>query len=325
MIMRRSVIAGCGAYLPEQVITNAQLAETVDTTDEWITSRTGIQQRHIAAEGEKTSDLAIEAARSALASADIEAGDLDFIIVATATPDQTFPATATVVQRELGMTSGAAFDLQAVCSGFIYALSVADNFIKAGAGERILVIGAETFSRILDWEDRTTCVLFGDGAGAVVLRAEDGNGDREDRGILSTCLHSDGRNHDALYVDGGPSSTQTTGYLRMNGKEVFRHAVVNLSSVIQEALDGVGLTADDLDWIVPHQANQRILDSTARRLGLPRDKIISTIADHANTSAASVPLALAHAVADGRIRPGHLVLMEAMGGGFTWGSCLARW
>ena len=323
--MRRSVIAGCGAYLPEQVITNAQLAKTVDTTDEWITSRTGIQQRHVAAEGEKTSDLAIEAARSALASADIEAGDLDFIIVATATPDQTFPATATVVQRELGMTSGAAFDLQAVCSGFIYALSVADNFIKAGAGERILVIGAETFSRILDWEDRTTCVLFGDGAGAVVLRAEEGNGDREDRGILSTCLHSDGRNHDALYVDGGPSSTQTTGYLRMNGKEVFRHAVVNLSSVIQEALDGVGLTADDLDWIVPHQANQRILDSTARRLGLPRDKIISTIADHANTSAASVPLALAHAVADGRIKPGHLVLMEAMGGGFTWGSCLARW
>ncbi len=325
MIMRRSVIAGCGGYLPEQVITNAQLAKTVDTTDEWITSRTGIQQRHVAAEGEKTSDLAIEAARSALASADIEAGDLDFIIVATATPDQTFPATATVVQRELGMTSGAAFDLQAVCSGFIYALSVADNFIKAGAGERILVIGAETFSRILDWEDRTTCVLFGDGAGAVVLRAEEGNGDREDRGILSTCLHSDGRNHDALYVDGGPSSTQTTGYLRMNGKEVFRHAVVNLSSVIQEALDGVGLTADDLDWIVPHQANQRILDSTARRLGLPRDKIISTIADHANTSAASVPLALAHAVADGRIKPGHLVLMEAMGGGFTWGSCLARW
>ena len=323
--MRRSVIAGCGAYLPEQVITNAQLAKTVDTTDEWITSRTGIQQRHVAAEGEKTSDLAIEAARSALASADIEAGDLDFIIVATATPDQTFPATATVVQRELGMTSGAAFDLQAVCSGFIYALSVADNFIKAGAGERILVIGAETFSRILDWEDRTTCVLFGDGAGAVVLRAEEGNGDREDRGILSTCLHSDGRNHDALYVDGGPSSTQTTGYLRMNGKEVFRHAVVNLSSVIQEALDGVGLTADDLDWIVPHQANQRILDSTARRLGLPRDKIISTIANHANTSAASVPLALAHAVADGRIKPGHLVLMEAMGGGFTWGSCLARW
>ena len=323
--MRRSVIAGCGAYLPEQVITNAQLAKTVDTTDEWITSRTGIQQRHVAAEGEKTSDLAIEAARSALASADIEACDLDFIIVATATPDQTFPATATVVQRELGMTSGAAFDLQAVCSGFIYALSVADNFIKAGAGERILVIGAETFSRILDWEDRTTCVLFGDGAGAVVLRAEESNGDREDRGILSTCLHSDGRNHDALYVDGGPSSTQTTGYLRMNGKEVFRHAVVNLSSVIQEALDGVGLTADDLDWIVPHQANQRILDSTARRLGLPRDKIISTIAHHANTSAASVPLALAHAVADGRIKPGHLVLMEAMGGGFTWGSCLARW
>jgi 3-oxoacyl-[acyl-carrier-protein] synthase-3 len=323
--MRRSVIAGCGAYLPERVITNEELAELVDTSDEWITSRTGIKQRHVAAEGEKTSDLALAAARSALVSAELDAGDLDFIIVATATPDQTFPATATVVQRELGMTTGAAFDLQAVCSGFIYALSVADNFIKADAGDRILVIGAETFSRILDWEDRTTCVLFGDGAGAVVLRAEEGKGDREDRGILSTCLHSDGRNYDALYVDGGPSSTQTTGHLRMNGKEVFRHAVVNLSNVIQEALDGVGLTADDLDWIVPHQANQRILDSTARRLGLPRDKIISTIARHANTSAASVPLALADAVADGRIKPGHLVLMEAMGGGFTWGSCLARW
>ncbi len=325
MTVRRSVIAGCGAYLPERVITNEELAVLVDTSDEWITSRTGIKERHIAADGEKTSDLALAAARSALVSAELDAVDLDFIIVATATPDQTFPATATVVQCELGMTTGAAFDLQAVCSGFIYALSVADNFIKAGAGDRILVIGAETFSRILDWEDRTTCVLFGDGAGAVVLRAEEGKGDREDRGILSTCLHSDGRNHDALYVDGGPSSTQTTGHLRMNGKEVFRHAVVNLSNVIQEALDGVGLTADDLDWIVPHQANQRILDSTARRLGLPRDKIISTIAHHANTSAASVPLALADAVADGRIKPGHLVLMEAMGGGFTWGSCLARW
>lgn len=325
MTMRRSVIAGCGAYLPERIITNQELATLVDTTDEWITSRTGIQERHVAADGEKTSDLALAAARAALASASIDAGDLDFIIVATATPDETFPATATVVQKELGMTTGAAFDLQAVCSGFIYALSVADNFIKAGAGDRILVIGAETFSRILDWEDRTTCVLFGDGAGAVVLQAEEGNGDCEDRGILGTCLHSDGRNHDALYVDGGPSSTKTTGYLRMNGKEVFRHAVVNLASVINEALDDVGLTADDVDWIVPHQANQRILDSTARRLGLPRDKIISTIARHANTSAASVPLALAEAVADGRIKPGHLVLMEAMGGGFTWGSCLARW
>ncbi|MDA0261636.1 MAG: ketoacyl-ACP synthase III [Proteobacteria bacterium] len=325
MTQRRSVIVGCGGYLPERVITNQQLAEIVDTNDAWITSRTGIQERHIAAEGEKTSDLAIAAARKALAAAELDPGDLDFIIVATATPDETFPATATVVQKELGMTRGAAFDIQAVCSGFIYALSIADNFIKADAGNRILVIGAETFSRILDWEDRTTCVLFGDGAGAVVVQAEEGAGDTGDRGILRTCLHSDGRNHDALYVDGGPSSTQTTGYLRMNGKEVFRHAVVNLSNVINEALDGVELTTDDLDWVVPHQANQRILDSTARRLGLPREKIISTIALHANTSAASVPLALSTAVADGRIKAGNLVLMEAMGGGFTWGSCLARW
>ena len=325
MSTRRSVITGCGSYLPERVVTNAQLADIIDTSDEWIKSRTGIEERRLAAEGEKTSDLAIAAARSALGSAGIEPLDLDFIIVATATPDETFPATATVVQKELGMTHGAAFDVHAVCSGFIYAMSVADNFIKAGAGDRILIIGAETFSRILDWEDRTTCVLFGDGAGAVVLEAHEGNGNRDDRGILRTCLHSDGRNHDALYVDGGPSSTQTTGYLRMNGKEVFRHAVVNLSNVIKEAIDGVGLTADDIDWIVPHQANQRILDSTARKLGLPREKIISTIAHHANTSAASVPLALADAVSDGRIKAGHLVLMEAMGGGFTWGSCLARW
>ncbi len=325
MSVRRSVILGCGAYLPERVVTNEQLADIVDTSDEWIVSRTGIRERRVAADGEKTSDLAAAAARVALEAAETEPDDLDFIIVATATPDETFPATATVVQKELGMHHGAAFDVQAVCSGFIYAMSVADNFIKAGAGDRILVIGAETFSRILDWEDRNTCVLFGDGAGAVVLQGRQANGDRGDRGILRTCLHSDGRNHDALYVDGGPSSTQTTGYLRMNGKEVFRHAVVNLSSVIEEALEGVGLEAGDLDWIVPHQANQRILDGTARRLGLPPEKIVSTIARHANTSAASVPLALADAVADGRIKPGHLVLMEAMGGGFTWGSCLARW
>ena len=325
MTMRRSVIAGCGSYLPERIVTNKQLAEVVDTSDDWITSRTGILERRVAADGEKTSDLAIAAAREALAAAEMSPNDLDFIIVATATPDETFPATATVVQRELGMTRGAAFDVQAVCSGFIYGMSVADNFIKAGAGDRILVIGAETFSRILDWEDRTTCVLFGDGAGAVVLRSEDGAGNCDDRGILSTCLHSDGRKHDALYVDGGPSSTQTTGHLRMNGKEVFRHAVVNLSNVITEAIDSVGLTTDDIDWIVPHQANQRILDSTARKLGLAKEKIVSTIARHANTSAASVPLALAQAVGDGRIKSGHLVLMEAMGGGFTWGSCLARW
>ena len=325
MSVRRSVIQGCGSYLPERVLTNEQLADLVETTDDWIISRTGIHERRIAADGEKTSDLAIAAARAALTAADSDPAELDFIIVATATPDETFPATATVVQKELGMYRGAAFDVHAVCSGFVYAMSVADNFIKAGAGDRILVIGAETFSRILDWEDRTTCVLFGDGAGAVVLEAQEGNGDCEDRGILQTCLHSDGRNHDALYVDGGPSSTQTTGYLRMNGKEVFRHAVVNLSSVIEEALDGVGLDATDLDWVVPHQANQRILDSTARRIGLPPEKVVSTIAQHANTSAASVPLALANAVADGRIKPGHLVLMEAMGGGFTWGSCLVRW
>ncbi len=323
--MRRSVIQGCGSYLPERVLTNAELADLVETTDDWIISRTGIRERRVAAAGEKTSDLAIAAARAALLAADTDPAELDFIIVATATPDETFPATATVVQKELGMHRGAAFDVHAVCSGFVYAMSVADNFIKAEAGNRILVIGAETFSRILDWEDRTTCVLFGDGAGAVVLEAREGTGAREDRGILQTCLHSDGRNHDALYVDGGPSSTQTTGYLRMNGKEVFRHAVVNLSSAIEEALDGVGLNVADLDWVVPHQANQRILDSTARRLGLPPEKVVSTIARHANTSAASVPLALADAVADGRIKPGHLVLMEAMGGGFTWGSCLVRW
>ncbi len=323
--VRRSTFIGCGAYLPERVVTNAELAERVDTTNEWIVERTGILERHIAADGEKTSDLAIAAARPALAAAGLGANDLDLIIVATATPDETFPATATVVQAGLGMTRGAAFDVQAVCSGFIYGLTVADNFIRAGSAETVLVIGAETFSRILDWQDRTTCVLFGDGAGAVVLKASEGQGGLDDRGILRTCLHSDGRQHDALYVDGGPSSTQTTGHLRMNGREVFRHAVVNLGDVIKEALEGAGITAADVDWIVPHQANQRILEGTARRLGIAPGKVISTIARHANTSAASVPLALAEAVGDGRIKPGQLLLMEAMGGGFTWGSCLARW
>ncbi|MBM3511058.1 MAG: ketoacyl-ACP synthase III [Alphaproteobacteria bacterium] len=323
--MRRSRFVGCGAYLPARVVTNAELAERVDTSNEWIVERTGILERHIAADGEKTSDLAIAAARPALAAAGLGANDLDLIIVATATPDETFPATATVVQAGLGMTRGAAFDVQAVCSGFIYGLTVADNFIRAGSAETVLVIGAETFSRILDWQDRTTCVLFGDGAGAVVLKASEGQGGLDDRGILRTCLHSDGRQHDALYVDGGPSSTQTTGHLRMNGREVFRHAVVNLGDVIKEALEGAGITAADVDWIVPHQANQRILEGTARRLGIAPGKVISTIARHANTSAASVPLALAEAVGDGRIKPGQLLLMEAMGGGFTWGSCLARW
>jgi 3-oxoacyl-[acyl-carrier-protein] synthase-3 len=323
--VRRSTFIGCGAYLPERVVTNAELAKRVDTSNEWIVERTGILERHIAADGEKTSDLAIAAARPALAAAGLGANDLDLIIVATATPDETFPATATVVQAGLGMTRGAAFDVQAVCSGFIYGLSVADNFIRAGSAETVLVIGAETFSRILDWQDRTTCVLFGDGAGAVVLKAGEGRGGLDDRGILRTCLHSDGRQHDALYVDGGPSSTQTTGHLRMNGREVFRHAVVNLGDVIKEALAGAGIAAADVDWIVPHQANQRILEGTAKRLGIAPGKVISTIARHANTSAASVPLALAEAVGDGRIKRGQLLLMEAMGGGFTWGSCLARW
>lgn len=325
MTIRRSVIVGCGSYLPDRVLTNAELAAMVDTSDEWIVSRSGIKQRHIAADGEKTSDLAIMAARDALAKAGMDGADIDLIVLATATPDETFPATAATVQAALGMTGGAAFDIQAVCSGFIYALAIADNFIKAGQAGNVLVIGAETFSRILDWEDRSTCVLFGDGAGAVVLKAGEGEGSVDDRGILATHLHSDGTKHDLLYVDGGPSSTQTVGHLRMSGREVFRHAVINLSDVVHETLDGLNLSADDLDWIVPHQANKRIIDGTARRLGISKDKVVLTIDRHANTSAASVPLALTVAVADGRIKQGDLVLMEAMGGGFTWGSCLARW
>ena len=323
--MRRSLITGCGAYLPERVLTNIELATTIDTTDEWIVSRTGIRERHIAADGELTSDLAVAAARPALEAAGIEANEVDLVIVATSTPDETFPATATTVQSALGITRGAAFDVQAVCSGFIYGLAVADNFIKAGQSATALLIGAETFSRILDWQDRTTCVLFGDGAGAVVLRQGEGNGSERDRGILGTHLHADGRKHDALFVDGGPSSTQTAGYLRMQGRDVFRHAVANLANVVGEALEAAGLTPADIDWLVPHQANKRILDSTARKLGLSAQHVIITIDRHANTSAASVPLALAEAVGDGRIQPGHLVVMEAMGGGFTWGACLARW
>jgi len=320
----RSVITGCGAYLPERVLTNEELAGTVDTDDEWIKSRTGICKRHIAAKGEFTSDLALAASRRALAAAGTDPDEVDLIVLATATPDETFPSTATRVQAGLGITRGAAFDVQAVCSGFIFALAVADNFVKAQQSKCALVIGAETFSRILDWEDRNTCVLFGDGAGAVVVKATEGQGTNEDRGILSTHLHSDGRHHDLLYVDGGPSSTQTTGHLRMQGRDVFRHAVTNLSAVVHEALDANGMSADDLDWLVPHQANKRILEGTARKLNLAPEKVIITVDQHANTSAASVPLALAEGVGDGRIKQGDIVLMEAMGGGFTWGACVVR-
>ncbi|WP_290985450.1 beta-ketoacyl-ACP synthase III [Ferrovibrio sp.] len=323
--MIRSVVIGCGSYLPERVLTNAELATMVDTTDEWIVERSGIRQRHIAAEGEKTSDLAIKAAERAIAHAGITANEIDLIVLATATPDETFPATACRVQHALGITGGAAFDVQAVCSGFIFAMATADNFLKAGQFKTALVIGAETFSRIIDWTDRTTCVLFADGAGALVLRAEEGAGDSMDRGVLTTHLHSDGRHHDLLYVDGGPSSTQTTGHLRMLGKEVFRHAVVNLSDVVKETLAAVNMSADQIDWLVPHQANKRIIDGTARKLGMSTEKVVMTVDHHGNTSAASVPLALAEAVADGRIKRGDVVLMEAMGGGFTWGSALVRW
>jgi 3-oxoacyl-[acyl-carrier-protein] synthase-3 len=321
----RSVIAGCGAYLPERVLTNAELARMVDTSDEWITERTGIRERRIAAEGQMTSDLAIAASQGALANANIDASDIDLVVVATATPDDTFPATACRVQAELGVTRGAAFDIQAVCTGFIYALAVADNFIKAGQFGNALVIGAETFSRILDWQDRGTCVLFGDGAGAVVLSAANGKGNGADRGILNTQLHADGRFHDLLYVDGGPSRTRTVGHLRMSGREVFRHAVVNLTRVVHEALEAADLTPGDIDWLVPHQANLRILEGTARKLNIDPSRVVVTIDRHGNTSAASVPLALCEAVSDGRIQPGQVVLMEAMGGGFTWGSALARW
>ncbi|WP_205574655.1 beta-ketoacyl-ACP synthase III [Indioceanicola profundi] len=322
---RRSVILGCGAYVPERVMTNHDLEKIVDTTDEWIVERTGIRSRHIAAEGEFTSDLAVKAAERALAHAGVSAQEVDLIVVATATPDNTFPATASKVQAKLGITSGIAFDVQAVCSGFVFALATADNFIKAGQVKTALVIGAETFSRILDWTDRTTCVLFGDGAGAVVLRAEEGIAGTDRRGILSTHLHTDGRHHDMLYVDGGPSSTQTVGHLRMRGQEVFKHAVVNLASVVEEALEANGLTSAAIDWLVPHQANKRIIDSTGRKLKLDPSRVVLTVDHHGNTSAASIPLALCEAVHDGRIQRGNLVLMEAMGGGFTWGAALVRW
>jgi 3-oxoacyl-[acyl-carrier-protein] synthase-3 len=321
----RSVVAGCGAHLPERIVTNEELARSVDTTDEWIYERTGIRERRIAAEDEKTSALGAAAAEAALQSAGAAAADVDLIVLATTTPDETFPATATQVQALIGATKAAAFDVQAVCSGFIFGLAVADSFIQTGRAETALVIGAETFSRIVDWQDRDTCVLFGDGAGAVVLRASNGAGTGADRGILSTHLHSDGRLHDLLYTDGGPSSTRTVGQVRMVGKEVFRHAVANLASVLEEALTANGLEAEDIDWLVPHQANKRILDSTARKLGLPPEKMVVTIERHANTSAASIPLALAEASSDGRIKPGDVVILEAMGGGFTWASCVLRW
>jgi 3-oxoacyl-[acyl-carrier-protein] synthase-3 len=322
--MYRSVIVGCGAFLPEKIVTNHDLTKIVDTSDEWIQQRTGIRERHIAGENDKTSDLALAAAERALAAAGLTGLDLDLIVLATTTPDQTFPATAVRVQKALGMTGGAAFDIQAVCSGFVYGLAVANNFLRVGQAKRALVIGAETFSRLLDWTDRGTCVLFGDGAGAVVLEAmseEQANG----RGVISTHLHSDGRYEDILFADGGPSGTGTVGKVRMNGKEVFRHAVQRLAEVVEETLAANNLAADDIDWLVPHQANQRIIDSTARKLGLPAERVVSTIARHGNTSAASIPLALAEAVGDGRIRQGDLVLMEAMGGGLTWGSALVRW
>jgi 3-oxoacyl-[acyl-carrier-protein] synthase-3 len=321
----RSVVQGCGAYLPERIVTNDELAKKMDTSDEWIQQRTGIKQRHIAADGEFTSHLALRAAERALAHAGIAGADLDLIVLATATPDETFPATATVVQKALGMNKGAAFDLQAVCAGFVYGVSVADSMIKNGLAGTALVIGAETFSRILDWNDRGTCVLFGDGAGAIVLKGEPGAGTTADRGILANALHSDGRQHDILYVDGGPSSTRTTGFLRMEGKEVFKHAVVNMASVVGEVLGKVGLEAKDVDWLVPHQANKRIIDSTGRKLGLPADRVVVTVDSHANTSAASIPLALDAAVKDGRIKRGDLVLLEGIGGGLAWGASLIRW
>lgn len=323
--MRRSIVIGCGAYLPEKAVSNEELSRRIETSDEWIRQRTGIRQRHIAADGEFTSHLALHAARDALARAGCTAGDIDVLVLATATPDNTFPATAARVQAELGMKRGAAFDVQAVCSGFVYATSIADNMLRLGQATTALVIGAETFSRILDWSDRSTCVLFGDGAGAVVLRAAGGGGTNADRGILSTHLFSDGSGYEMLYVDGGPSTTGKSGHLRMHGREVFRHAVTRMAEAVEISLQSNNLSADDLDWVVPHQANIRIMDSMAKRLGLSREQIVVTVDRQANTSAATIPLALAAADADGRLKQGQLVSLTAMGGGFTWGSVLLRW
>jgi 3-oxoacyl-[acyl-carrier-protein] synthase-3 len=321
----RSIVLGCGSYLPEQVLTNADLAAKVDTSDEWIVQRTGIRQRHIAAKGEFTSDLGTKAALAALANAGVDAQSIDLIILGTSTPDNTFPATAVQIQHNLGINHGVAFDLQAVCSGFVFSLATADNFLRSGSHKRALVIGAETFSRILDWTDRGTCVLFGDGAGAVVLEAQQQPGNTSDRGILTTHLRSDGRHKAKLYVDGGPSSTQTVGHLRMEGKEVFKHAVGMITDVIDDAFKATGLTADDVDWLVPHQANKRIIDASAHKLHIAPPKVVLTVDRHGNTSAASIPLALCVAVSDGRVKRGDLILFEAMGGGFTWGSALVRW
>jgi 3-oxoacyl-[acyl-carrier-protein] synthase III len=323
--MLRSVVLGCGSYLPSRVLTNAELSRMVDTSDEWITQRTGIRERRIAAKGETTSDMALAAARAALAAAGVDAQSVDLIVLATSTPDNTFPATAVEVQAGLGLTQGAAFDLQAVCSGFVFGLATVDGLFKTGAFKRALVIGAETFSRILDWSDRSTCVLFGDGAGAVVLEAQRVPGTREDRGILTSHLRSDGRHKSKLYVDGGPSSTQTVGHLRMEGRAVFKHAVAMINDVIEDAFKATGYTARDIDWFVPHQANKRIIDDSAKKLGIASEKVVTTVDKHGNTSAASIPLALTVAVADGRIKRGDLVMLEAMGGGFTWGSTLLRW
>ncbi|MGL4294371.1 MAG: beta-ketoacyl-ACP synthase III [Aestuariivirga sp.] len=321
----RAVIAGVGSALPQRIMTNADMSKVVDTNDEWIVERTGIRARHIAGEGETTRTLGLAAARKALEDAGRVPADVDLIILATSTPDQTFPATATMIQADLGITRGAAFDVQAVCSGFVYALATANAMIRCGQAQCALVIGSETFSRILDWTDRTTCVLFGDGAGAVVLTAEAGSGGIADRGIFSTRIRSDGRYADKLYVDGGPSTTGTVGHLRMEGREVFKHAVVNIASVMEETITEAGLKPGDIDWFVPHQANRRILEGTARKLGISEDRIIMTLDRHGNTSAASIPLALDVAVKDGRIKRGDLVLMEAMGGGFTWGAVLVRY
>ncbi|MBO3759782.1 beta-ketoacyl-ACP synthase III [Ciceribacter sp. L1K22] len=323
--MIRSVVRGFGAALPKRVLSNRELESMVETSDEWIVQRTGIRQRYIAGEGETTASLGADAARAALTNAGLSAEDVDLIICATSTPDNTFPATAVNIQNRLGITHGFAFDVQAVCSGFVYAVATADLYIRGGMAKRVLVIGAETFSRILDWTDRTTCVLFGDGAGAIVLEAQEGQGGLADRGILTSQLRSDGSHKEKLYVDGGPSTTGTVGHLRMEGREVFKHAVGMITDVIEQSFEATGISAADVDWLVPHQANKRIIDGSAKKLGIPPEKVVVTVDQHGNTSAASIPLALATAGADGRIKRGDLVLLEAMGGGFTWGAVLLRW
>jgi 3-oxoacyl-[acyl-carrier-protein] synthase-3 len=321
----RSVVRGCGSYLPERILSNKDLERMFETSDEWIVQRTGIKERHIAADGETTSMLAIKACQAALADAGMQASEIDLIVCGTSTPDYTFPSTASLVQHGLGITEGAAFDIQAVCTGFVYAVSTADKFLVSGSHKRALVIGAETFSRIIDWEDRTTAVLFGDGAGAIVLEAQESEGTGDDRGVLTSHLRSDGRYREKLYVDGGPGSTKTTGYLRMEGREVFRFAVGQVVDVIRDAFKATGTTPEDLDWFVPHQANRRIIEASADKLGIAREKVVITVDRHGNTSAASIPLALDEARKDGRIKQGDLVMLEAIGGGFTWGSALVRW